>query len=402
MQAPPLDHIPELLEIHHEELAFLWAQRRAAQDSPLRSLRELGELNERIEAHAQGFLAVAADVARAALEPRLDTDERDEAFAAAYPLLRLGVPEATRVVLAVCTRVRGPKLDGLRDALSLAPPHLYAADMRDRLAHAEPSLAAHAAVVLANLRLLDPGSPRLAELLEHDDVALARLAWLAVAAADFLAPRPGPKRPYRHALGHGDPGLRSAGWAAVAWTGQVRALPLLRQFADAGDAVSLRWLAVLGAPSDAALVLRHAAAGGEHASRCRLVDRLGHPDGLQLLMQWMEGDDPRLASEAGVSFTAITGESVRGVRAAPPVGDDADAFTRAMVPDIWMPDLARAQAALQRHGPRWAQGTRWRCGLRLDVELGRGHAHRLDLEAWWDASARAALAGGRLSAPAPI
>ena len=58
MAAVPARYIPELLEIHAEQLEYLWGQRRTALTSPEYTLRDFVDLNGRIEAHVQGLLAV--------------------------------------------------------------------------------------------------------------------------------------------------------------------------------------------------------------------------------------------------------------------------------------------------------------------------------------------------------
>ena len=52
--APRLHYIPELLEIHADELAYLWGQRRAAIFDARYTLPSFLELNERVEAHLAG------------------------------------------------------------------------------------------------------------------------------------------------------------------------------------------------------------------------------------------------------------------------------------------------------------------------------------------------------------
>jgi hypothetical protein len=173
--------IPELLERHAEDLAFLCGQRRDALTSRLFTLREFGELNERIEAHTQGLLVAPAEALLERLEPQLAAADRDETFAAAYALLRQARPATTQKVVAQFTRAVGPTLAGLRDALSLAPPALFATEMQSALAQAKPTTAAAAAVVLANHRLLEAVSSRLAALIEMDDPQVSTLAWRAAA-----------------------------------------------------------------------------------------------------------------------------------------------------------------------------------------------------------------------------
>ena len=402
MTAARARHIADLLQVHLEDLAFLWGQRREALGSRKHTLREYGELNERIEAHLQGLLVAEPAALVGWLQPRLAGSDRDEVFAAAYALLRLAEPAATHVVVVEFSRAAGPALDGLRDALSLAPEALFVAEMQSALDQAKPITAVSAAVVLANHRLLDGQSPRLARLLEDTDPAVCELAWRAAMVTDAVAPLSAPKRPFNHALGHAAPTVRSAGWAAAAWAAQARAMPLLRQFAASGELPALHWLAVLGGPEDVPLLQKAALDMSDGAARCALLARFGHPSALNALLLWMSDSDPALAVAAGEAFTRITGAEIRGERKALPVEKDADEFTREMAHEVWFPDVPKARTLMERHGAEWAAGTRWCNGVRLDGEVSREQLSQLDLEARWDVAARAALAGRPVSAPPPI
>ena len=395
-------HIADLLQVHLEDLAFLWGQRREALGSRKHTLREYAELNERIEAHLQGLLVAEPAALVTWLRPQLIGDDRDEVFAAAYALLRLAEPASTHAVVVEFSRAAGPVLAGLRDALSFGPEALFAAEMQSALEQAKPITAVSAAVVLANHRLLDASSPRLARLLEDTDDAVCALAWRAATVADAAAPLTAPKRPFHHALAHAAPAVRSAGWAAAAWSGQARAMPLLRQFAGRGEFPALHWLAVLGGPEDVPLLQKAALEISDGAARCALLARFGHPSALNALLLWMNDSDMALAVAAGEAFTRITGAEIRGQRKTLPVPEDADEFTREMAPEVWFPDVPKARALMERHGVEWAAGTRWCTGLRLDAEVSRDLLARLDLEVRWDVAARAALAGRPVSAPAPI
>jgi len=399
-----LRYIPALLDRHAEDLAFLGGQRRAALHSRQHTLREFGEINERLEAHVQGLLVAPPEALQERLEPALEAADRDDAFAAAYALLRLARPAPTQRVVAQFSRAAGPTLAGLRDALSLAAPALFAAEMQSALAQAKPATAVAAAVVLANHRLLEAGASRLADLVAHDDPAIAALAWHAAASADALrtGALPAVARPYRPALAHADAGVRDAAWRAAAWGAQPAVLPLLRQRVGEGDAGALTGLAVLGTAEDAPIVKQAVLALADGPARCEVLARFGHPMALNALLRWMEPAAPALAAAAGDAFTRLTGHDVRGERTQLAPAEGADDFAREMAPDVWLPDAEKARRLLERHGKEWSQGTRWRHGQRLDEPLSGEALRPLDLEARWDAAARAALAGQRISAPPPI
>ena len=81
MTAARTRHIADLLQIHAEDLAFLWSQRREALVSRKHMLREYGELNERIEAHLQGLLVPGPAALVDWLVPQLAGVDRDDVFA---------------------------------------------------------------------------------------------------------------------------------------------------------------------------------------------------------------------------------------------------------------------------------------------------------------------------------
>ncbi len=395
-------YIPELLEVHREDLAFLWGQRREAIGSRLHTLRELTALNERVEAHVQGLLVAPPQALVEALQPQLAATERDEAFAAAFALLRLGQPKTTALVVTAFTQAAGETLAGLCDALSAAPPGAFIDGMKAALDHAPPLTAASAAVVLANHRVLTGQARRLPALLAHEDPLVCEPAWRAATLTDTRDATPAHTRPYQHALNHPSPQVRHAAWGAAAWTGQAQALPLLRHIAERGDAVALHWLAVLGGREDVPLIQRQALAIDDVEQRCALLARFGHPSALNALVRWMDDSQPRLAVAAGEAFTRITGVDIRGERRELPPDEADDEFAREMAPLVWMPDAAKARASMNQHGGDWASGSRWCQGLRVDGELPADLLQQFDLEARWDAGARAAMAGNPVCSPPPV
>lgn len=394
--------IAELLPRHAEDLAFLGAQRREALHSRHHTLRELAEINERMEAHVQGLLVPPTQAVAALLAPQLASQDRDEAFAAAYALLRRDDLGTTREVVAAFAQAEGDSLAGLRDALSLAPPTRFAVEMKTALERARPVTAAAAAVVLANQRMLPAQAQRLGQLLEHDDPEVCGWAWRAASLADALGESPAHTRPYQHALSHPVAGVRHAAWLAAAWSGQAQALPLLRHVAGQGDAVALRWLAVLGGPEDVPALQRAALAIADADSRCRLLARFGHPSALNALVRWMAEPDVALAAASGEAFHRITGIDLKDRRTPRPVPEGADDFDREMAPLVWLPDAARARTLMEEHGAEWTQGSRWCRGQRLDTPLTPEQLVDFDLEARWDIGARAALAGRPLCTPPPV
>lgn len=394
-------HIPDLLQVHLEELEFLWTRRRTALGSYELTVRDYTDLNERVEAHVQGLLAVPGALPELLL-PRLAEGERDAIFAAACPLLRLGDRAHADTVTRRFASAQGAVLEGLRDALSAAPPALSIAAVQSQFDSGDAAHAAAAAVVLANHRLLKPAAPRLNALLNDEDAAIAELAWLAATAADVRDPVALEGRPFRGGFAHEAPRVRSAAMRAAAWTGQDWTVQAVIELAEQGDPAALSSLAALGGPDDFAVFAPLAAAVEDVEQRCLLLSRFGHPAALEQIAGWLDADDLVLAAAAGEAFTRITGADVRSHRKALPVAADADEFAKEFAPEVWVPDPARAQAYLHRFGAIIATGSRWRAGVDLGGECTPESLARVDLEARWDLCARAALARKSTVPPPPI
>ncbi len=411
---PRARFIADILQTHLDDLAFLAGQRRAALGDAQHTLRTFADLNERMAAHLHGVLVAPPDHLLDLLTPQLAAPDRDEAFAAAHVLLMLGDAASAHAVMVEFSRAKGAALAGLRDALSLGALTHTATELQSALAQAKPLTAVAAAVALANHRQLDTAHPRLAALLTDEDAQVALWAWRAAGLADAAARTTGtagtagtagtplPVRPLKLGVAHASAEVRHAAWSLAAWTGQPATLSALRQMAPQGDAVALHWLAVLGTPEDAPLIQQGAMAMPDVAARCGLLARYGHPSALNALVLWMAESHVPLAVAARQAFSRMTGEDIRGARQRMPVPDDADDFTRDMAPDVWLPDVAKARALLAQHGERWAAGSRWCMGHRLDGEVGRDLLPQLDFDARWDVAARAALAGRLISAPPPV
>jgi hypothetical protein len=391
--------IPQLLDTHAEDLAFHWGQRRAWLHSPDRGLRDYLFLDDRIEAHVQGLAVAPVELLCARLDQACAAQERDDVLAAAAPLLRQGREPGVEAVLRAFAQADGTALPGLRDAFAFAAPAACVAAMRAWLDNGAPARAAAAAVVLTHHRALEPATQRLNALLGDEDAAVAAPAWQAALRADCQAPQKAPARSYDRALEHANRSVRDAAWACMAWRGEDQVLPRLRRAMPGGDSVVAEWLAVLGQAEDMVTVGAFALGQEPPHARCALLARGGHPRFLPLLTQWLEGDDGVLALEAQAAFTRITGEDIRGERRGLPPADPEDDFDREMAPLVWLPDPARARALLAQHGATWAAAERWCQGRRMEIALADGVLRELDFQCRWDATARAALSGLRLSAP---
>jgi uncharacterized protein (TIGR02270 family) len=177
---------------YFEELGFLWGQRRRALDSPKRTLRELKDLEDRIEAHVDA-LVVAGEQVVSMAESALSADDPLAVFAAAYALLRQETVPAAQAVMQAFLQAKESQLDALSEALCQGPIDRVMVPLRQALASADPPIAAAAAEVLAFHGRLDPKEQRLVEFCGDASPQARRAAWRAIAlvGAAPAASRPG-------------------------------------------------------------------------------------------------------------------------------------------------------------------------------------------------------------------
>ncbi len=88
--------VPPVLELHLEEMGFLWMQRRKLLFSADVPLRRLPAHDERIAAHADG-LAIGRAASRAVAEARLTDENPWIAAAAAHTWIQVGAQPSEAV-----------------------------------------------------------------------------------------------------------------------------------------------------------------------------------------------------------------------------------------------------------------------------------------------------------------
>ena len=186
MNAPKTRFIPDLVEEHLDELAFLWGQRRAAIGNPDYTVRSFRQLEERIEGHARGVLAAGKN-ARPLLEAGLASKDPLAVFASAYLLLRCGGEADAAQIAAALGDAKDGARECLLDALAHAPLGSAAQALAEIVASGSPRAAVAAAAALARHGKLDPADARLEALLLDEDAEVRRDAWRIVAMVDVEA-----------------------------------------------------------------------------------------------------------------------------------------------------------------------------------------------------------------------
>jgi len=172
--------------------------------------------------------------------------------------------------------------------------------------------------------------------------------------------------------------------------------------AESGNAVGQRWLAAVGDESAVTVIAQVISNEKLGPARLHLAGRHGHPEMIEALLPQLSESDPATACAAGQAFTRITGIDLPGQRQAAPMSAGASDFEREFADDIWLPDAAAARQHWERNAMRWRQGVRMCRGCEISATLDQEAQQRIDLEAFWDFGARAALNGQRLFAPPAV
>jgi len=390
MPSPTATFIPDILEEHVEELAFLWEQRQAAVRDPRYTIRELTYLEERITAHLQGVLAVG-EVALPLLEDTLAADDPHLVFAAAYALLHAKNETATARVRDSFGHAQGPVLAALQDALAQAPLNPGVAPFRE-LFHGGPApVSAAAGTILAFHSALEPTIPQIERLLRHEDAVVRQSGWRLVGYLGV----PLDAKTYAAAMRDDDPGVRRAALYAGAWCGQPGVLAVCRKLAaqpTPEDRDALELLAILGAPEDARLVATLATTAALGPGRFQLVGTYGHPALMDLVLTTLTEPDPAIAAAAGAAFTKMTGQNIDSEKKAklpPENGSVPDEFEAEFQEEVTLPDPEVAHRHWKLVKPVFQQACRLRRGFDIGGALTAEVFGALDMESRWEILLRA-------------
>ena len=400
MAANKLKVIPDILEEHFEDLAFLWGQRQEALYSPDYTMPELRDLEERIEAHVQGLL-VGGENTIGFVEDGLSQDEPLEVFAAAYTLLRLNIDSAARQVMDAFLQAEGPQLDGIREALCHGPIDIVMGLLHEAAASAPAPIAAAAAEALAFHRKLDPAIPQLAEFSQDKNAKVRRAAWrliMLVSPTGQLSPDVTAQLSDA-AMHDEDPGVRAEALQAAAWTMQPWLPEHCRKLCDRphpDNAETTLLLAIIGKPFDLERILQVARAAELGPMRFHVPGAFGHPGVVEILLEAMQSKDPLTAAAAGAAFTKITGadiESDQKVLVLPEDGSEPNEFEQEFLDEVTLPDPVSAQVHWEQVKDEFSSGTRWCHGLNLSRDTAHEFPALLDME-----SRRQARLRGRFEA----
>jgi uncharacterized protein (TIGR02270 family) len=367
--------IPEIVEQHAAEAAFLWCLRDAATDQPHLRLRNLADLEQRVEAHLDG-LRVAGDagveIARAQVERQpgmgelftlatLELEHRDELGLERILTVAEQVPESRRGLFGAVGWVAPRTLRGGAMAWLDSPV----------------SFRRLLGVVACSLHRADPGS-RMHDLLQDEPLVRARALRLAgeLRRVD-LNPRIHPE------LTTEDDTCRFwAAWSAALLGNRILAIPVLQAFALADGPFKWRALDLVIRAMDKPSVVAWLRALGNDPANARLIVVAAGVHGDPVVVPWLI-DKMRvapLARIAGESFSMISGVDLveqdmwcQAPQESPPrPSDDPLDENVAMDADEQLPwpDPDKVEAWWQKNERRFAQDTRYLVGHPLSQASG--------------------------------
>ena len=294
--------ITPVLEQHAEQGAFLWLLRDRTVFHPQMDLRDLVELDDRIDAHLEG-LSIAGERGWATCVRDYAWADPGEVFVASVLATESGSAARFEVVLEIASRSYELSR-GLVSALGWLALDEVVDTIVEMLASSEPALR-RMGVAAAAAHRHDLG-PALSDALNDEDASVRARALKAVGELGRIDLLPAARRHLRAE----DPWCRFQAASALALhAGDAEALQVLRETVEAdapGGGAALDLVIRRAGPADAMAWLSRLAAD-DHLVRTAVVAAgvAGYPGLVPWLIERMA--DPTLARPAGQAFEMITG-----------------------------------------------------------------------------------------------
>ena len=361
--------IETIVSQHAEEAAVLWVLRDYAVRAPHYELRDLNELEARIEAHLDG-LRIAGDTGWAIVAASLKHKEPGEAFAAGVLALESAEPDRLAAVIAVAEAVP-ESVRGLVSALGWVEQKWLSGIVRDMLTHGSPFMRMLGIAACAVHRV-DPGTA-LESGVSDPHAGLRARSLRAAGILKRVDLLPSVARAY------GDEDEDCRFWAA--WSGammkDVNAIARLRAFARPGSPYAARAFEVALRAMDPTAAVEWLKTIGKHAELRRLLiigsGIVGNPVSVHwLIRQMTDPEHARVAAEAVAMITGVDiadegleGEWPEGFEAGP--SDDPEDEDVEMDPDedLPWPEPAAVDAWWDSNKARFKSGQRYMLGVSI-------------------------------------
>jgi uncharacterized protein (TIGR02270 family) len=363
--------IPEIVDQHAEEAAFLWHLRAAAVRSPQYELADLTKLDGRVEAHLDGL--------RVAGEPGWKTATGQlgppgEVFAAAVLAFESRDPTMVQEVLAAAAD-KSEAVPGLISALGWLTYEQASKHIKALVAADEPAVK-RVGIAASAIHRRNPGQDLLAAFTSEDPLLKAR-AFRAAGELGFVDSH----ITLRANLKFKDPIVRFwAAWSNALLNGHKDAVTYLQNvaeargpFAERAAQMAMRRLA----PNDAKLWLRRLVRElGQKRIAVIAAGAFADPEVVPFLIDQMK--IPELARVAGESFSQITGvriaydkleaEKPDGFEAGPTENPEDDDVALDVDLSLAWPDPVLVQKWWDARRGNFAKGTRYLLGQPITPE----------------------------------
>lgn len=404
----------DLLELHLEELEWLWRQRAEAWRSPAYDLTGLVHLDERVMAHSDALVLAGEDALPLVLPLIEEADDAFKAMGAAYVLLSQMEPDLTQRALKGFQELEpdSAPFGGFQLALRYAHPSRYEKTLQQITQGASSSHVVAATAALAFHGRLQEGE-RLLELVQSENPDVRRVAWEAVSLLKVAGSPPHERILLQRMGNHLQaavrkelvPAVRQAVWVAAAWTRQNWLLEHLRHhFTKTGDLGSLRLLAVLAPPAELAFFLDIGHRQDLGVERFSVLAGFGHPQVAEVLLKAMESGGPLAAAKAAQAFQRMAGVSVETAQRVELRLEDQDGnIDQDSSPEeVRIPDAVLARKQWERIRRKLPGATR----LCYGEEAARGGPpewlERLPMDVRWEMALRERFETGRGEGPAAL
>jgi uncharacterized protein (TIGR02270 family) len=364
--------IPHILDQHAEEAAFLWLLRDAAVSDPHYSLKDLADLDNRVEAHLDG-LRIAGDGGWKICHTALDTGEPGEVFAAAVLAFEGGDGHRVEAVIQAAS-TETANFRALVSALGWVE-YRRLEGLLEKMLAANSEVYRHAAIAACGVHRRDPGKP-LQLALQADSPAFRARALKAVGELnrrDLL----------KDLRGHWqseDEACRFWSTWSSALLGDTNAVKPLMAFVNFGTRFGYQALHL------AIRLLDHATAKNwmkglwqeESQRRYAMIGAgmSGDPQYIPALIKQMAV--PELARVAGEAFSLITGvdlayqdlegEWPEGFEAGPTENPEDDNVEMDADEDLPWPEPALVATWWEANQQHFTPGARYLCGQPVSVE----------------------------------
>lgn len=310
--------IEEIVEQHVEECAWLWSVRDAATSAAHYWLRDLAEIEERVEAHLDG-LRVAGDSGWELSSEAMEDDEPGSIFTAGVLAFESGdghrIDEVVSVGKTSLTVFRG-----MVSALGWIDDHLFQ-EILPALLHANSRHYQRLGIAACGIRRVDPGDA-LADAMKSNDLFLRSRAIKTAGELKRLDLLPR----VQENLHHPNHICRFAAARTSVLLGDRSAMDILRAFVHSKSKFRVPAMQIALRVLDVQTALEWLRPMARHEDHLHDVlvgtGITGDPAFIHSVIRQME--KPELARMAGQTFSVITGVDLVGEKLERELSDEAE------------------------------------------------------------------------------